>query len=74
MHPYVACNLLFINKCGITENKFNIEIVINMCVFTAIASRTTTINNNIGKAVPLHAMKALGGRGGIAPSHSRPRH
>jgi hypothetical protein len=27
-----------------------------------------------GKAVPLHAMEALGGRGGIAPTHSRPRH
>jgi hypothetical protein len=26
------------------------------------------------KAVPLHAMEALGGRGGIAPTHSRPRH
>jgi hypothetical protein len=26
------------------------------------------------KAVPLHAMKALGGRGGIAPTHSRPWH
>jgi hypothetical protein len=25
------------------------------------------------KAVALHAMKALGGRGGIAPTHSRPR-
>jgi hypothetical protein len=25
------------------------------------------------KAVPLHAMKALWGRGGIAPTHSRPR-
>jgi hypothetical protein len=25
------------------------------------------------KAVPLHAMEALGGRGGIAPTHSRPR-
>jgi hypothetical protein len=25
------------------------------------------------KAVPLHAMKALGGRGGIAPTLSRPR-
>jgi hypothetical protein len=29
---------------------------------------------NHGKAVPLHAMEALGGRGGIAPTHSRPRH
>jgi hypothetical protein len=27
-----------------------------------------------GKAVSLHAMKALGGRGCIAPTHSRPRH
>jgi hypothetical protein len=26
------------------------------------------------KAVPLHATKALGGRGGIAPTRSRPRH
>jgi hypothetical protein len=26
------------------------------------------------KAVPLHAMEALGGRGGIAPTHSQPRH
>jgi hypothetical protein len=25
------------------------------------------------KAVPLHAMEALGGRGSIAPTHSRPR-
>jgi hypothetical protein len=24
----------------------------------------------ISKAVPLHAMEALGGRGGIAPTHS----
>jgi hypothetical protein len=26
------------------------------------------------KVVPLYAMKALGGRGSIAPAHSRPRH
>jgi hypothetical protein len=26
------------------------------------------------KAFPLHAMEALGGRGDIAPTHSRPRH
>jgi hypothetical protein len=25
-------------------------------------------------AVPLHAMEALGGIGGIAPTHSRPQH
>jgi hypothetical protein len=28
----------------------------------------------VSKAVPLHAMKALGRRGGTAPTHSRPRH
>jgi hypothetical protein len=27
-----------------------------------------------GKPVPLHAMEALGERGDIAPTHSRPRH
>jgi hypothetical protein len=27
-----------------------------------------------GKAIPLHAMEAFGGRGGIDPTHSRPRH
>jgi hypothetical protein len=27
-----------------------------------------------GKAIPLQAMEVLGGRGGIAPTHSRPRH
>jgi hypothetical protein len=26
------------------------------------------------KAVPLHATNGLGGRGGIAPAHSQPRH
>jgi hypothetical protein len=27
-----------------------------------------------GKDVPLHAMKAPGGKGGIAPTHCQPRH
>jgi hypothetical protein len=29
---------------------------------------------SLGKAVPLHAMEALGGRGCIVPTHSRLRH
>jgi hypothetical protein len=29
---------------------------------------------NTSEAVPLHFMEALEGRGGIAPTHSRPRH
>jgi hypothetical protein len=32
------------------------------------------IGNNRAKAVPLHAMKALGWREDIVPIHSRPRH
>jgi hypothetical protein len=32
------------------------------------------VKSKKSKAVPLHAMEALGGRGGIAPTHSRPRH
>jgi hypothetical protein len=32
------------------------------------------ISDTKPKAVSLHATKALGGRGGIAPTHSRPRH
>jgi hypothetical protein len=32
------------------------------------------VKSKKSKAVPLHAMQALGGRGGIAPTHSRPRH
>jgi hypothetical protein len=27
-----------------------------------------------GKAVPLYTMEALGGKGGIAPTNTRPRH
>jgi hypothetical protein len=34
----------------------------------------STYTGQKGKAIPLHAMEALGGRGGIAPTHSRPRH
>jgi hypothetical protein len=39
-----------------------------------LPSSSKVISGGKGKAVPLHAMEALGGRGGIAPTHSRPRH
>jgi hypothetical protein len=32
-------------------------------------TQKTTIVKKVSKAVPLHAMEALGGRGGIAPIH-----
>jgi hypothetical protein len=34
----------------------------------------TRLTSNKAKALPLRATKKLGGRGGIAPTHSRPRH
>jgi hypothetical protein len=45
----------------------------------ALQYRCTETEYNIdakkkSKAVPLHAMEAHGGRGGIAPTHTKPRH
>jgi hypothetical protein len=37
-------------------------------------SHGNILNAGKGKAVPLHAMEALGGRGVIAPTHSLPQH
>jgi hypothetical protein len=41
-------------------------VYVCMQIFTCVSK--------VSKAVPLHAMEALGGRGGIAPTHSLPRH
>jgi hypothetical protein len=47
-------------------------------LINCVAATATITVNKISiakaKAVPLHAMEALGGRGGIAPTHSQPRH
>jgi hypothetical protein len=39
-----------------------------------VRSVSLTQYDTKAKAVPLHATKTLRGRGGIAPTHSRPRH
>jgi hypothetical protein len=39
-----------------------------------VISISQIYSDNKSKAVPLHATKALGGRGYIAPTHCRPRH
>jgi hypothetical protein len=41
---------------------------------SALIAHSINVVIEKGKAVPLHAMEALGGRVGIAPTHSRPRH
>jgi hypothetical protein len=62
-----------------------IKIIISTAHGTLAWSVSCRFNNTIiivnallskkkGKAVPLHAMGTLRGRGGIAPTHSRPRH
>jgi hypothetical protein len=43
-------------------------------VYCNINSFPLWLNGKQSKAVPLHAMVALGGRGSIAPTHSWPRH
>jgi hypothetical protein len=50
----------------LTEEKGHGQQQINNLVPTKVVKQS--------KAVPLHAMEALGGRGGIALTHSRPRH
>jgi hypothetical protein len=49
--------------------------VITLCsvVLFPMHNQCYVVVNTITKAVPLHALEALGGRG-IAPTHSRPRH
>jgi hypothetical protein len=48
--------------------------VFNIVFFELGFSALVNIKSIKGKAIPLHAMEALWGRGGIAPNHSRPRH
>jgi hypothetical protein len=47
-------------------------------IFYCLSQNQSEVQNCLlgckDKAVPPHAMEALGGRGGIAPTHSRPRH
>jgi hypothetical protein len=44
-------------------------------VFTSIVSERCFVDSPLKtKAVPLHTMEALGGRGGIALTYSRPWH
>jgi hypothetical protein len=72
----------FINNGHLTSTWFHSSKSFNFGVFTEnsaaifILTGINYIKMKIifkSKAVPLHAMKALGGRG-IAPTHSRPRH
>jgi hypothetical protein len=53
----------------IYENNYPLRTNITWCSAGKLAVFPSKV-----KQSPLHAMEALGGRGGIAPTHSRPRH
>jgi hypothetical protein len=46
----------------------------NLELLVTFQTKISSLFHGRGKAVPLHAMETLGGRGGIASTHSRPRH
>jgi hypothetical protein len=77
------------DSCAVKKPKFHnrvynsqllVRILSEMNPVNALNYDDDDDNNNSSsttsskKAVPLHAMEAFGGRGGIAPTHSRPRH
>jgi hypothetical protein len=47
---------------------------ISACLASSYSSYRHSLCKGKNKAIPLQAMDALGGRGGISPTHSRPRH
>jgi hypothetical protein len=51
-----------------------IAVPLDLTVMTLNHTATIISMDTIIKAVPLHARKAIGCRGGITPTHSRPRH
>jgi hypothetical protein len=58
------------------HSEVRIAFIIRAMVEAVCTSEMSVYFNKTSKskAVPLHAMEALGGRGGIAPTHSQPRH
>jgi hypothetical protein len=66
-HPPKESNCRYILSVNVERRRFELS---KNCRATGKKER----KEGRGKAVPLHAMEALGGRGGIAPTHSRPRH
>jgi hypothetical protein len=53
----------------------HVELIITVTIMIVVLGQLLLhVKGKKGKAVPLHAMEAHGERGGIAPTHSRPRH
>jgi hypothetical protein len=58
----------------LTTVVFNLFVRVPPDIISLQLCTPKVVGKSKSKAVPLHAMEALGGRGGIAPTHSRPRH
>jgi hypothetical protein len=57
----IICSFAVFEQPEVVNGKFNYPVLVYYIRYKA-------------KALPLHATKALGWRGSIAPTHSRPRH
>jgi hypothetical protein len=70
-HPIFSLYLHLDLKCKPTRS--NISIVLGPTISWLVSLSQSPYVKKC-KAVPLHAMDALGGRESIAPTHSLPRH
>jgi hypothetical protein len=55
---------------GVAASRFFLGIKIYEVALKSTDNGSIIVRKRKSKAVPLHAMVALGGRGGIAPTHS----
>jgi hypothetical protein len=58
----------------ITFGRYSYHILKKLWYYFCSTAALLTADVKVSKAVPLHTTEALEGRGGIAPTHSRPRH
>jgi hypothetical protein len=77
MHIYVTCNdknsVHTSKKTQFTITNINFLMRFKEIISVYTENHTRPVNTKCtakSKAVPLHAMAALGARGGIAPTHS----
>jgi hypothetical protein len=76
--PLIPSQRLFLTLCGPSQflsqflyHAADSAALLFARILSTLNYRTTTVVVvKKSKAVPLHAMKAHGGRGGIAPTHS----
>jgi hypothetical protein len=75
VHSDISCKSDYVNTAllAYVEHVFVRYLWLSISVSRVIQVVITELNTR-AKAVPLHATKGLGRRGGTAPAHSRPQH